>query len=69
MGIPQAHQTRLFQSFVRADNVSNIPGTGLGLVIVQRSVHMLDGTITFESKEGRGTTFTVTLPLLESLPQ
>jgi signal transduction histidine kinase len=54
---------RLFQAFHRASNVRHVPGTGLGLVIVQRSVALHGGRISFESAEGQGTTFTVRLPL------
>lgn len=62
-GIPLTDQKRLFQAFQRGSNVEQIPGTGLGLLIVQRCVELHGGTITFESAEGRGTAFTVTLPL------
>ncbi len=62
-GIPDVDQKRLFQAFHRGSNVQQIPGTGLGLMIVQRCVDLHGGTIQFESTEGRGTTFTVTLPL------
>ena len=62
-GIPEADQKRLFQAFHRGSNVRQIPGTGLGLLIVQRCVALHDGTIHFESVEGQGTTFTVRLPL------
>ena len=62
IGIPEMDQTRLFGPFQRAANVGSIPGTGLGLAIVKRSVDLHGGTITFESEEGRGTTFTITLP-------
>jgi signal transduction histidine kinase len=62
-GIPEADQKRLFQAFHRGSNVQQIPGTGLGLMIVHRCVELHGGTIQFESGEGRGTTFTVTLPL------
>jgi PAS domain S-box-containing protein len=62
-GIPQADQKRLFQAFHRGSNVRQIPGTGLGLLIVQRCVELHGGTIQFESIEGQGTTFTVKLPL------
>jgi PAS domain S-box-containing protein len=62
-GIPSADQKRLFQAFHRGSNVGQIPGTGLGLLIVQRCVVLHGGEIQFESVEGEGTTFTVTLPL------
>lgn len=62
-GIPTADQERLFQAFHRGSNVSQIPGTGLGLVIVQRCVDLHGGKIQCHSVEGQGTTFTVTLPL------
>jgi signal transduction histidine kinase len=62
-GIPTADQARLFQAFHRGSNVRQLPGTGLGLVIVKRSVALHGGEITFESGEGKGTTFTVRLPL------
>ncbi len=62
-GIPEADQKRLFQAFHRGSNVRQIPGTGLGLLIVQRCVALHGGEIQFESVEGQGTTFTVRLPL------
>jgi signal transduction histidine kinase len=62
-GIPEPDQKRLFQAFHRGSNVRQIPGTGLGLLIVRRCVDLHGGTIAFESAEGRGTTFTVRLPL------
>ena len=68
IGIPDDYQPKLFQSFVRAENVSNIPGTGLGLVIVQRSVQMLEGSINVKSAPGDGSTFTVRLPRLNTIP-
>jgi signal transduction histidine kinase len=63
IGIPQADQAKLFDSFHRASNVGTISGTGLGLAIVKKSVHLHQGTITVHSEIGVGTTFTVTLPL------
>lgn len=63
IGIPEAHQQHLFETFRRAGNVGAIPGTGLGLAIVKQSVESHGGTISFESEEGLGTTFTVALPL------
>ena len=63
IGIPPADQTRLFEAFHRAGNVQNIPGTGLGLTIVKKSVDLHGGTIAVDSQLGVGTTFTVTLPM------
>jgi signal transduction histidine kinase len=40
-------------------------GQGFGLPVVKRLTEALDGTITFESKEGQGTTFKITLPQLK----
>ena len=64
IGVPPEEQDRLFDSFHRANNVGSIPGTGLGLPIVKRSVDLHGGTITVDSKIDVGTTFTVTLPYL-----
>ncbi|AUT01899.1 hybrid sensor histidine kinase/response regulator [Nostoc sp. CENA543] len=66
IGIPEADQRRLFESFYRASNTQSIEGTGLGLVIVKRCVEAHQGTINFSSQEGQGTTFTITLPLERS---
>jgi len=63
IGIPEEDQQHLFTRFFRAHNAENIQGTGLGLNIVRRYVELLDGTIHFESEVGKGTTFTVQIPL------
>jgi signal transduction histidine kinase len=63
IGIPLQDQAHLFETFHRASNVHNIPGTGLGLVIVKRAVETHGGTIDVSSQVGAGTTVTVTLPL------
>ncbi|WP_191760715.1 ATP-binding response regulator [Komarekiella delphini-convector] len=65
IGIPQEDQRRLFHPFQRADNVGTIPGTGLGLAIVKKCVDAHGGEIVVNSQVGIGTTFTVTLPLIE----
>jgi signal transduction histidine kinase len=64
IGIPEVDQGRLFEAFHRASNANQVPGTGLGLAIVKQSVERHGGTITFTSKEGIGTTFSVTLPTM-----
>ena len=63
VGIPDSEAKHLFERFFRASNVSNIQGTGLGLNIVKRYIELLGGNIFFQSKESKGSTFTITLPL------
>jgi PAS domain S-box-containing protein len=62
-GIPEADQKRLFEAFHRGSNVRQIPGTGLGLLIVRRCVDLHGGEIQFASTEGKGTMFTVRVQL------
>lgn len=62
IGIPAEAQKNLFDKFFRAKNATNIQGTGLGLNIVKRYVELIDGSISFISKENTGTTFTVEFP-------
>ena len=64
IGIPESDQQYLFGRFFRASNAENIKGTGLGLNIVKKYVEMLDGQISFESKEGLGSIFEVTIPIV-----
>jgi signal transduction histidine kinase len=47
----------------------NIPGTGLGLVICKRIVRELGGTIDVKTKEGKGTTFIIHLPVAQTKAQ
>jgi signal transduction histidine kinase len=63
IGIPAAQMDKLFTAFHRARNVADIPGTGLGLVIVKNCLDAHGGTIHVESAEGAGTTVRVTVPL------
>ncbi len=65
LGIPAQAQSYIFDAFRQVDNDkrTNIHGVGLGLSIVKQLVTMMDGTIELDSVEGRGSTFTVTLPL------
>lgn len=64
LGIPQVDQSKIFSKLFRATNAreSDTDGTGLGLYIVRSVVEHAGGTITFQSEEGRGTTFSVRLP-------
>jgi PAS domain S-box-containing protein len=68
IGIPANEQVRLFQRFARAHNAYDlqIPGSGLGLYVCRALVERHGGHIWFESAEGEGTTFFLTLPLLSS---
>jgi signal transduction histidine kinase len=63
IGIPQPDQAHLFESFHRASNVENRPGTGLGLAIVRKAVDLHGGSIAFHSEPGKGTRFSVRLPV------
>jgi PAS domain S-box-containing protein len=67
VGIPQADLPHLFQRFYRASNVDErqISGLGVGLYIVKELVALQGGTVEVVSEEGRGSTFTIILPLLE----
>ncbi|MDO6391010.1 ATP-binding protein [Pontibacter sp. BT731] len=62
IGIPDEDKTHLFTPFFRAQNVTNIQGTGLGLNIVKKYVEIMGGELRYESQLGHGTTFTITLP-------
>ena len=65
IGIPEDEVEQLFEAFHRCSNASAIPGTGLGLAVVKKSVEVHRGTIEVESAEGRGTRFAVRVPELE----
>lgn len=65
IGIPESDQKHMFDRFFRAKNALHIQGTGLGLNIVRRYLDLLGGDITFVSREGEGTTFTVRLPIAQ----
>ena len=63
IGMSEEQVARLFQRFSQADasTTRRFGGTGLGLAITRAFAHMLGGDITVESREGEGTTFTLTL--------
>ena len=64
-GIPQEAQSKIFEKFYRVQSpeTRDITGTGLGLFIVKQLVEKMHGTIWFKSKQGKGTTFSFSLPL------
>lgn len=63
IGIPEEDFKHMFDRFFRASNAGNTQGTGLGLNIVKRYVELLGGSVSFTSTYGRGSTFSVILPL------
>lgn len=62
-GIPKEDQPKVFDAFFKAGNASNIPGTGLGLHIVDRFVKRLMGIIHHQSRLSGGSTFTLVFNL------
>ncbi len=62
IGIPQKDQAKLFTSFFRASNIVNLPGTGLGLVVVKYFLDLHNGSIQVNSIENSGSSFLITIP-------
>ena len=67
IGIPPEAQGRVFERFYRVDKgrARKNGGTGLGLAIVKHITQLYGGTVTLESEVGKGSTFTVKLPLAQ----
>lgn len=65
IGIPKQHIPRLFERFYRVDKARSrkLGGTGLGLAIVKHIVILFEGEIDVKSEVGKGTVFTITLPV------
>ena len=63
IGIPKEEQKNLFNRFFRAENATNIQGTGLGLHIVKQYTELLSGGVSFNSELGVGSTFSLMLPV------
>ncbi|MBU1397888.1 MAG: two-component sensor histidine kinase, partial [Proteobacteria bacterium] len=61
-GIPKEYQSRVFEPFFTTKRSGK--GTGLGLSVTYTIVRNMGGTIALDSKEGNGTTFTVSLPIV-----
>lgn len=68
IGVPEVEQSKIFQRFFRASNAVKLvtDGNGLGLAIVKDIIDNHQGEIRFESKEGVGTTFHLTIPLQQT---
>jgi two-component system sensor histidine kinase ChiS len=68
IGIPENDRDKVFEMFRQLSEPiqSSIRGTGLGLALSKEIVEMHGGSIWFESQEGQGTAFTVTLPVIDS---
>jgi signal transduction histidine kinase len=66
-GIPERHLPHVFERFYRADpsRSKSLGGTGLGLSIVKHIAERFGGAAAVSSREGFGTTITVTLPALD----
>ena len=69
-GIPRQHLPRLFERFYRVDKARSrkMGGTGLGLAIVKHIVQSHGGTLSIESTHGKGSTFTLHLPIRNHPP-
>ena len=66
-GIRNDDLDKLFQPFERVDVRHNMQGTGIGLAISLRLAKMMGGTLSVQSTYGEGSTFSVELPLYESI--
>lgn len=62
IGMSEAQRSRVFERFYRADASGNIPGTGLGMSIVQEIVELHGGSVEVDSTPGQGSCVTVWLP-------
>jgi len=65
IGIPKEDISKLFDKFARASNANNAytDGSGLGLFIVKKLIEAHGGIVSVKSEEGKGSTFTITLPI------
>ncbi len=64
IGIPEADQGHIFNQFFRAKNALHFQGTGIGLNLVKYHAERLGGQINFKSKEDKGSTFILRLPVI-----
>ncbi|WP_417726248.1 ATP-binding protein [Roseovarius sp.] len=66
VGIPEDQQDKVFTAFEQVDNTAtrSFGGTGLGLAVSRQLVALMGGTLSLSSREGQGTRFDITLPLI-----
>lgn len=65
IGIAAQDMERIFEPFFRAENAKNFKGHGIGLPLTKKIIELHGGTIKLESEIGKGSIFTVTIPLLQ----
>ncbi len=66
-GIPKSDQAKIFGKLFRASNTKDIRGNGFGLYVAKGAIEAQGGGISFESTEGKGTTFYVKVPVRAKL--
>ena len=69
IGIAASDQEQLFQEFHQLDSASEKHGTGLGLALTKRFVELHGGKIRLDSEVGKGSVFTLSLPLSRNAPE
>ncbi len=62
IGIPKSEKAHVFDAFFQGERLGEEIGTGIGLSVVKLTVEAMDGSVTVDSIEGQGSTFTIILP-------
>lgn len=66
IGIEPSEINNIFNAYVRGTSVTKIPGEGIGLYVVKENLNQLNATIDVQSTLGKGSTFTIKLPLWDT---